>query len=153
MLCCSYLILWIALSIFSTKAYIILPDLIVDWNTAQAYCQDLGTSLASLHSFEDVKAIQSVATNLAIANCFIGGSHDNDHTNDAFYSDCTYTWIDGSPWDYEPPFNVDNGIPYEYCQYNEPYTCILGSQSINFGQNNTLHQCPDFTAQFICNDS
>ena len=61
-------------------------------------CEQYGGKLATIHSSENLSDIQDLCNENGQAQlCWIGGIHDNTGDN------CTYSWHDGSEWDYDPP--------------------------------------------------
>ena len=132
-----FLSVWI-----STSAYKILPNK-VSFSEAQTYCETAGSTLASIHSYKDIVNAQTLCNNDdSNTLCWVGGIHNNPDD----VSNCTYSWIDGSEWDYNPSRSSSN----HYCQSNQLYTCIATSQSSNFA-NNTLKNCPAGLFRPICN--
>ena len=80
----------------------------VNFTQAQIYCERAGSKLASLHSHDDLAKVQALCNSDDSSwLCWIGGHHDTPDNNGS----CTYSWIDGSEWDYDPP-RYNQG---EYC--------------------------------------
>ena len=123
------------------NGYKILPKQ-VTFSEAQTYCERAESTLASIHSYDDLVRVQSLCnSDDSNLGCWIGGTHDNNLPN------CTYSWIDGSEWNYEPP-----RYPGEKCQSNQNGVCIIGSVLGNY-EENTVHDCdPTDLSRPICND-
>ena len=126
--------------IVSVNGYKMLPNK-VSFTDAQTYCERTGSKLASIHSYDDLVKVQAMCNSDASNQiCWIGGIHDNT-------ANCTYSWIDGSDWDYDPP-RYD---ATEYCDSDQSYVCLTTLQVSRY-KINTLHDCYDQELRPICND-
>ena len=133
--------------ITNVDGYIMLSNK-VNFSQAQTNCEAIGGALASIHSHDDLVEVQALCDSDVLNSlCWIGGQH-----NAPANGDCTYSWIDGSEWDYNPPrYNIDP-LDSEYCTSSEPYTCLTTPQDPRY-LSNTLHDCYDMELRPICSNS
>ena len=136
------LIIFMVSMIPSSNGYKILPKK-VSFTDAQTYCERTGSTLASIHSYDDLVKVQALCNSVESNEiCWIGGTHDGING----VNNCTYSWIDGSEWNYNPP-----RYPGEQCQFNQTYSCITTPQDTRY-EANTLHDCESNLLRPICND-
>uniref|UniRef100_A0AC34FHA5 C-type lectin domain-containing protein n=1 Tax=Panagrolaimus sp. ES5 TaxID=591445 RepID=A0AC34FHA5_9BILA len=68
-------------------------NVIAYWGGAEQYCESFGAHLFSLHSYDEMKFLSTIAG-------FIGGSPWTGLTSN--YNEDLWKWSDGSPFDYRP---------------------------------------------------
>ena len=111
----------------------------MSWSDAQAYCRANYYDLASIHSASENAEVDAVCPD----RCWIGGS---DAAQEG-----TWTWSDGSAWDYE---NWDTGQPNNLNgpeDYLNMWGAAPGSSNREHGKWNDLR--PEGPHTFVCRET
>ena len=107
-------LLWAAPLAFTSGSFVYV-DQELSWENARDYCRTHHHDLASIHSSTENAEVDALCP---VAWCWIGGSDSA--------SEGTWTWLDGSAWDYE---NWLTGQPGQWqANAGEDYMLIEGAK-------------------------
>ena len=103
------------------------------WSDAQAYCRTNYHDLASIHSASENEEVDA----LCPSSCWIGGS---DAAQEG-----TWTWSDGTAWDYENWHSGEPNNNHDGENYAEMWSYT--------NTNRTWNDAGDYTQPFVCSTS